>query len=123
MRSKYLLRVVFLLAPCDLLSRRTLCGHHFSWELQTFSLSEKGPRRSKSGGRSKNTTAYSNFTIFAIAVVFLVRKGPLGSERCTKFCGIPKTLGVEELGDAWDQKTLEKAVAASRVCSGISPTL
>ena len=29
----------------------------FSWELQTFFLSKKGLRRSKSGGRSKNTTA------------------------------------------------------------------
>ena len=36
------LRVVFLVRRADLLSRRTLSG----------------PRRSKSGGRSKNTTAY-----------------------------------------------------------------
>ena len=49
-----------------------------SWELQTFFLSKKGPRRSKSWGVVK-TLRRSKTTIFAIVVVFLVRKGPLGS--------------------------------------------
>ena len=57
LRVVNLLRVVFLLSPCDLLSRRTLCGHLFPGNYRHFPLSEKAPRRSKSGGRSKNTTA------------------------------------------------------------------
>ena len=57
LRVVNLLRVVFLVRRGDLLSRRTLCGHHFPGELQTFFLSKKGPRRTKFGGRSKNTTA------------------------------------------------------------------
>ena len=56
-RIANLLRVVFLVWRGDLLSRRTLCGHHFSWELQTFFLSKMGLRRAKFGGHCKNTTA------------------------------------------------------------------
>ena len=55
-RSKCTTRSV-LVRGGDLLSQRTLCGDTTSWELQTFFLSKKGPRRSKFGGRSKNTTA------------------------------------------------------------------
>ena len=52
-----LLRIVFLVRRGNLLSRRTLCGHHFPGNYRHFSLSKKGPRRTKFGGRSKNTTA------------------------------------------------------------------
>ena len=57
LRVVNLLRVVFLVRRGDLLSRRTLCGHHFPGNYRPFFLSKKGPRRSKFGGRSKNTTA------------------------------------------------------------------
>ena len=50
----------------------------FSWLLQAFFLSQKGSRRSKYGGRCGNAAA-QQFTLFCIAVVFLVRLGPLGS--------------------------------------------
>ena len=71
------LRVVFLVRQGDFLSRRTLCGHQFPGNYRHF----PSPRRVCSvvnlGGVVK-TLRRSNFTIFAIAVVFLVRKGPLG---------------------------------------------
>ena len=71
------LRVVFLVRQGDLLSRRTLCGHQFPGNYRHF----PSPRRVcgvvNLGGVVK-TLRRSNFTIFAIAVVFLVRKGPLG---------------------------------------------
>ena len=55
-RSQFTTRSIFNTAL-----RFTIAAHlvrtSFSWELQAFSLSEKGPRRSKSGRRSKNTTA------------------------------------------------------------------
>ena len=77
LRVVNLLRVVFLLSPCDLLSRRTLCGHHFPGNYRHF----PSPRRVRVvvnlGGVVK-TLRRSNSTIFAIVVVFLVRKGPLG---------------------------------------------
>ena len=57
LRVVNLLCVVFLVRRGDLLSRAHLVWTPFSWELQTFFLSKKGPRRSKFGGRSKNTTA------------------------------------------------------------------
>ena len=50
----------------------------FSWKLQTFSLSKKGPRCSKFFGGVVKTLRRSNPLFFVIAVVFLVRKGPLG---------------------------------------------
>ena len=86
------LRVVFLVRQGDLLSRRTLCGHQFPGNYRHF----PSPRRVcgvvNLGGVVK-TLRRSNFTIFAIAVVVLVRKGPLcianananAAMRCTKF--------------------------------------
>ena len=71
------LRVVFLVRQGDLLSRRTLRGHQFPGNYRHF----PSPRRVcgvvNLGGVVK-TLRRSNFTIFAIAVVCLVRKGPLG---------------------------------------------
>ena len=60
LRLVNLLRVVFSLSPCDLLSRRTLCGPHFPWNCRHF----PSPRRVRAvvnlGGRSKNTLRRSN---------------------------------------------------------------
>ena len=75
-------RVVFLLAPCDLLSRRTLCGHHFPGNYRPF----PAPRRVRVvvnlGGVVK-TLRRSNLTIFAVVAAFSVWKGPLGTGRRT----------------------------------------
>ena len=55
-RSKFTTRSIFTVALWFTIAAR-LVRTPISWELQTFSLSEQGPCRSKSGGRSKNTTA------------------------------------------------------------------
>ena len=57
LRVVNLLRVVFLVRQGDLLSRRTLCGHHFPGNYRDFSSQRRAPRRRKFGGRSNNTTA------------------------------------------------------------------
>ena len=56
LRSKFTTRSIFSTAGWFTIAAR-LVRTPFSWELQTFFLSKKGPRRSKFGGRSKNTTA------------------------------------------------------------------
>ena len=98
------LRVVFLVRRGDLLSRRSLCGHDFPWELQTFLLSKKGPRRSEFGGRSEKTLWRGKSTIFAIVIVFLVRKGPLGPRvRKIFVCNSGAGNGCANFMDAWEK--------------------
>ena len=81
LRVMNLLRVVFLLSTCGLLSRHTLCGHTIFLGISDIFPLREGPRRSKSGG-VVTTLRRSKFTIFAIVAVFPVRKGPLGN--CVK---------------------------------------
>ena len=57
-RSKFTTRSIFTIVILWFAIAAPLVRTPFSWELQTFPLSKKGPRRSKSGGRSKNTTAW-----------------------------------------------------------------
>ena len=51
-RSKFTTRTVFSTAWCFTIAAR-LVRTPFSWELQTFFLSKKGPWRTKFGGRTK----------------------------------------------------------------------
>ena len=77
----------------------------FSWELQTFFLSKKGPRRSKYEGHSKkHYGVVIHYSYYRRR--FLVRKGPLGfgkkARKTTKKtrmfypCRTPKISGKEE---------------------------
>ena len=77
LRIVNLLRVVNLLSHCDLLSWRTLCRHHFPGNYRHFSSRRRICGVVNMGGVVK-TLRRSKFTILAIVVVFLVRKGPLG---------------------------------------------
>ena len=56
LRVVNLLRVVFLVRRGDLLSRRTLCGHHFPGNYRHFSPQRRVHGVLNLGGRSKNTT-------------------------------------------------------------------
>ena len=80
LRVVNLLRVVFLVRRGDLLSRRALCGHHFPGNYRHFPSQRRVHSVVNLGGVVK-TLRRSNFTIFAIVVAFLVRKGPLGKCR------------------------------------------
>ena len=91
LRVVNLLRAVNLLSPCDLLSRRTLCGHPFPGNDRHFPSQRRVPGIVNLGGIVK-TLRRRNFTIFAIVVVFLVRKGPLG--RCGPVSFLPAALGI-----------------------------
>ena len=84
LRVVNLLRVVFLVRRGDLLSRRTLCGHHFPGNYRHFPSLRRVRIVVNLGGVVK-TLRRSKFTIFAIVVVFLVRKGPSGPFRSI-FC-------------------------------------
>ena len=55
-RSKFTTRSLFSTAGWFTIAAR-LVRTPVSWELQTFFLTRKGPRRTKFGGRSKNSTA------------------------------------------------------------------
>ena len=69
-RSEFTIALWFTIAAR--LVRTPFPGKH------TFSFSKKGPQRSKFGGVVK-TLRRCNSLFFSIVVVFLVRKGPLGS--------------------------------------------
>ena len=77
LRVVNLLLVVFLVRRGDLLSRCSLCGHDFPGNYRHFSSPRRVDGVVNLGGIVK-TLRRSKFTIFAIVVVFLVRKGPLG---------------------------------------------
>ena len=77
LRVVNLLLVVFLVHRGDLLSRRSLCGHDFPGNYRHFSSPRRVHGVVNLGGVVK-TLRRSKFTIFAIVVVFLVWKGPLG---------------------------------------------
>ena len=70
-----ILRVVNVLPHCDLLSRRTLCGHHFPGNYRPFSPCKKGPQCSKYGGvaktqRRSTSLFYCRRSIFSTAGSF-----------------------------------------------------
>ena len=77
LRVVNLLLVVFLVRRGDSLSQRSLCGHDFPGNYRHFSSPRRVHGVVNLGGVVK-TLRRSKFTIFAIVVVFLVRKGPLG---------------------------------------------
>ena len=77
LRVVNLQRVVNLLSHCDLLSRRTLCGHHFAGNYRHVSFQGRVRGVVNMGG-VVTTLRRSNSLFFALVVVFLVRKGPLG---------------------------------------------
>ena len=54
--TKFTMRSIFSMAGWFTIAAH-LVRTPFSWELQTFFLSKRGPRRTKFGGHSKNTTA------------------------------------------------------------------
>ena len=81
-----ILLVVDLLSHCDLLSRHTLCGHHFPGNYRHFP-SQRRVRGVVSMGGVVKTLRRSKNTIFTIVVVFLVRKGPLGKPQYLIFGG------------------------------------
>ena len=73
-----------------------------SWELQTFFLSKKGPRRRNMWGVVKHSAW--QVTILSMVVVFLVRKGPLGQ----RVSGFP-VKGADLWGDLGNSRKVRES--------------
>ena len=103
-----LLRVVNLLTHCDLLSRRTLCGHHLPGNYRHVSSQGRVCGVVNMEGVVK-TLRRSNLLFLFIVVVLLVRKGPLGTQIIHDF-GCEKCEETKKgvLWPLWNPKSLEK---------------